>query len=69
MAVLPRMVPQYLNHWRQRSRPVKPPPALARVPRLYCRNERALISYDIGADRQVALIPVAAGAQTQIWMS
>lgn len=36
------------------------PPALARVPRLYCRNERALIEFEIGAQKQVAMIPVAA---------
>ncbi|MBS0448854.1 MAG: phosphatidylserine decarboxylase [Proteobacteria bacterium] len=37
------------------------PPALARVAKLYCRNERAVIRTRIGAARHpVALVPVAA---------
>lgn len=37
------------------------PPALARVPRLYCRNERAVIRLRLAADQAViTLVPVAA---------
>jgi phosphatidylserine decarboxylase len=36
------------------------PPALARVPRLYCRNERALIDFELESGRHIAMIPVAA---------
>lgn len=37
------------------------PPALARVPRLYCRNERAVIRLRLTADQAlITLVPVAA---------
>lgn len=36
------------------------PPALKRVPRLYCRNERAVIDFELRDGRHVAMIPVAA---------
>lgn len=37
------------------------PPALARVPRLYCRNERAVIRLRLAADQAlITLVPVAA---------
>jgi phosphatidylserine decarboxylase len=36
------------------------PAALARVPRLYCRNERAVIDMQLCNGRAIAMIPVAA---------
>jgi len=36
------------------------PPALARVDKLYCRNERALIDFELSDGRRVAIVPVAA---------
>lgn len=36
------------------------PPALARVERLYCRNERAVLDLALAGDHAVTLVPVAA---------
>lgn len=36
------------------------PPALARVERLYCRNERAVIGFALAGDHALTLVPVAA---------
>jgi phosphatidylserine decarboxylase len=36
------------------------PPALARVDRLYCRNERAVLGLELAGGRSVTLVPVAA---------
>lgn len=36
------------------------PPALKRVSRLYCRNERAIIDFELQDQRHIAMIPVAA---------
>lgn len=36
------------------------PPALARVPRLYCRNERAILDFEMRGGHHLAMIPVAA---------
>lgn len=36
------------------------PPALHRIPRLYCRNERAVIELDLSSGNRVLLVPVAA---------
>lgn len=36
------------------------PPALARVPRLYCANERAVLPLRLGSGERLTLVPVAA---------
>jgi phosphatidylserine decarboxylase len=36
------------------------PIALQRVERLYCKNERAVLDLDVGAEKALALVPVAA---------
>jgi phosphatidylserine decarboxylase len=36
------------------------PPTLKRVERVFCRNERAVLTLDLDAGQQVALVPVAA---------
>jgi phosphatidylserine decarboxylase len=36
------------------------PPTLERIPRVFCRNERAVIRLDLSGDRALVLVPVAA---------